>query len=114
MVAPQPVAPPIAQLPGRVTRSKARAKRKRVIVKWRAPKDAGTSEIIGYDARMKEGKRWQRWTGAPAADLETRRLGQYRLVYRGLKPGTRYRVKVRAINLEGTGNVARIKFRTRR
>ena len=113
-VSPEPVVPPIAQLPGRVTRSKARAKRKRAIVKWRAPRNAGASEIIGYEARLKKGKRWQRWIGAPAEDLEARRIGQYRLVYRGLKPGTRYLVKVRGISLEGTGNVARIKFRTRR
>ena len=65
----------------------------RVTVRWQSPVDDGGSAVTGYVARYGTGGRWTPWT----------QLSQPfgRIV--GMRPGTTYRVQVRAVNSVGEG-----------
>ena len=72
----------------------------RVVVRWKPPADDGGAQILGYVVRVGSGARWSTWTevDGPTAVLS------------GLARGTRYRLQVQALNVNGSGATASYSF----
>lgn len=99
---------PGATKPDEVTKLKVKKFRKKAKVLWRAPQSDGGAALIRYDAKIKKKGKWRNWKSVPP---ETNSKGKIKKVYKKLKPGRTYAIKVRAANAVGVSPAVKKKFR---
>jgi hypothetical protein len=80
--------------------------------KWKAPKDSGDGKIKRYQHRIKKDGSWGSWKSAKPGKLKTGSNGWFAKTWQNLVADSKYVVKVRAKNAEGSGKAKKVSFTT--
>ena len=78
-------------------------------VRWKAA-TANGSAITAYQTRVSRGKTWTSWTTVKGKAKD----GWFSQTVKGLSPGKRYTVEIRATSAAGNGSVTQVRFTTKR